>query len=63
MNCPFRCLSRLTLLIFLEMSLAYMSFIMARNGVMSLAVDSTPVSMPSNREMYRTRFSGKYRSI
>ena len=63
MNWPFRCLSRLTDLIFLDMSLAYMSFMMARNGVMSLAVDSTPVSMPSSREMYRTRFSGKYRSM
>ena len=51
MNCPFSCLSYLTDLIFLEMSLAYMSFMMARNGVMSLAEDSTPVSMPSSREM------------
>ena len=45
--------------IFLEMSLAYMSFMIARNGVMSLAVESTPVSMPSSREMYLTRCSGK----
>ena len=63
MNWPFRCLSRLTLLIFREMSLAYMSFMMARKGVMSLAVDSTPLSIPSSREMYRTCFSGKYRSM
>ena len=37
-----------------------MSFMMARKGVISLAVESTPVSMPSSREMYRTRCSGKY---
>ena len=63
MNSPLRCLSCLTLEIFLEISLAYMSFMMARKGVMSLAVESTPVSMPSSREMYRTRCSGKYRSM
>lgn len=40
-----------------------MFFMIARNGVISFAVDSTPVSMPSSREIYRTRFSGKYRSI
>lgn len=40
-----------------------MFFMMARNGVMSLALDSTPVSIPSSSEMYRTRFSGKYRSM
>ena len=60
---PLRCLSCLTLEIFLEISLAYMSFMMARKGVMSLAVESTPVSIPSNKEMYRTRCSEKYRSM
>lgn len=51
MNSPLRCLSCFTALIFLEMSLAYMSFMMARNGVMSFADDSTPVSTPSSKEM------------
>ena len=44
MNDPLCCLSRLMDLAFLEMSLTYMSFMIARNCVMSLAEDSTPVS-------------------
>lgn len=44
---------------FLRMSLAYMLFVIAQKEVMVLAVDSTPMSMSSNREMQRTQCFGK----